>query len=119
MKKNKSKFTPMELRYYGKVQSEYDRKCREIPTLKESVTFKQYLKKRALELYEDECKDLERRQKSFEAAQRLSGIKTPTFWDKLEDPVYNSSLKARGGENGTSGSSLSKQWGIGKPKYPN
>lgn len=121
MKKNKKKLTSKEIRYHDKVRSEYSRKCKEIPTFKESVSFEDYLVKRAPEMYEEEKKDIEKRQrdiekrqKSFEVAQRLNNIKSPTFWEKMDkDPAYSAAVKSR--EDG----SMSNQWGIGKAKYRN
>jgi hypothetical protein len=113
-KQKRPKLTPEEIRYQGKIQSEYNRKCNEIPTFKEAVPFRDYLKKRAPEMYEDEQRDIEKRQRSFEVAQRLNNIKSPTFWEKMDkDPAYASAVKSR--EDG----SMSNQWGIGKAKYRN
>jgi hypothetical protein len=126
----KDSLSEIEKKHYKKVQSEYRKKCYELPHYKEAVSFHNYLVKRAPELEELEQIELEklrvaeerikRDEKYYKKYQKQS--KAPTFWEKIDDPVYKSALTGRGSndpDHPSIGESLSNHWGVGKAKFPN
>ena len=99
------------------INAEWSRKVRKEPSIKNEMTFKEFYIERK-KFHEEELKNrLLQDKKMFE---KWKGVSTPkTIFERIDtDIVFASAIDSRKDSDGEYTGTMSKQWGIGKPKGP-
>ena len=102
----------VQKKIHRNAQTEYGQLCKDDPEFKNTITFKEFKKKKEQEFLDNiELQD--------KTPKKQTGKLSRNFWDKLyNDSAYRGALESRKDSEGCYTGSLGQAWGSPKVRYP-